>query len=53
MTHINEVRKSFVNKILKYFKTNGLGIIKFTEPFTTLIEEEGMLGDYVLQTYNT
>ena len=54
MTHINEVRKlrkSFVTKILKFFKQNGLGIIKFTEPFTTLIEEEGMLGDYTLQTY--
>lgn len=54
MTHINEVRKlrkSFVTKILKYFKTNGLGIVRFTEPFNTLIEEEGMLGDYTLQTY--
>jgi hypothetical protein len=56
MTHINEVRKlrkSFVTMILKYFKNNGLGIIKFTEPFTTLIEEECMGGDYCLQTYNT
>lgn len=54
MTHINEVRKlrkSFITKILKFFKENGLGIIKFKEPFNTLIEEEGMLGDYTLQTY--
>ena len=54
MTHINEVRKlrkSFVTKILKYFKTNGLGIVNFTEPFSTLIEEECMGGDYCLQTY--
>jgi hypothetical protein len=54
MTHLNEVRKlrkSFVTKILKFFKNNGLGIIKFTEPFNTLIEEEGMLGNYTLQTY--
>jgi hypothetical protein len=48
---VRKLRKSFITKILKFFKQNGLGIIRFTEPFTTLIEEEGMLGDYTLQTY--